>query len=256
MSHNLLSQIEAGCNGRMKLENGKIVFELIPTSSIHHVSVPAPSAPPLIEDNHIIDELRDELREMKERLELISERYDKLEKLLYQFQESVCIPKFINSNQACQLYNFNTKILRFIDAGWSNQPSRNYLVYVGNTNLPFGDQTPLPTLLDAIDSHLRPDINHFIIQPRQTITPDCGVVIKFIIDWVKTSPNNIEITIMNIGVTLSMGFVVSLCEQLNHDKLSKLKITQAKISEQTELRNKVAKALFKKIEIENLVPSV
>jgi hypothetical protein len=71
-----------------------------------------------------------------------------------------------------------------------------------------------------------------------------------------TSPNNIQITIMNPGATLAIGFVVGLCEQLNSNKLSKLIITQAKISEQTEMRNKVDKTLFKKIEFEKVVSSV
>jgi hypothetical protein len=80
MSHELLSKLEAGCYGKMKVENGKIVFECIttthtihpPTHSLYQLypppSVPAPSAPPLVEDNRLIDELRDELRETKERL--------------------------------------------------------------------------------------------------------------------------------------------------------------------------------------------
>jgi len=73
-SNELLSKIEAGCYGKMKVENGKIVFECITTThTVHsppypHPSVPAPSAPPLVEDNRIIDDLRDELRETKERL--------------------------------------------------------------------------------------------------------------------------------------------------------------------------------------------
>jgi hypothetical protein len=74
MSRELLSNIEAGCYGKMKVENGKIVFECITTNNTIHPphypppSVPAPSAPPLVEDTLIIDELRDELRETKERL--------------------------------------------------------------------------------------------------------------------------------------------------------------------------------------------
>jgi hypothetical protein len=79
MSHELLSNLEAGCYGKMKVENGKIIFECIttthtihPTHSLYQLypppSVPAPSAPPLVEDNRVIDELRDELRETKDRL--------------------------------------------------------------------------------------------------------------------------------------------------------------------------------------------
>jgi hypothetical protein len=53
-----------------------------------------------------------------------------------------------------------------------------------------------------------------------------------------------------------VNFVIALCEQLNHEKLSKLKIKNAKISEQTELKNKIDKKIFKKIEIENLMTSL
>jgi hypothetical protein len=249
MTHHLLSQIETGCNGRMKLENGKMVFEF----ECSRVAVPPhPSAPPLVEDDHVVDELRTELRETKERLAILEQQVQQL----FKCREAVCIPRFINHGQACYLYNFNTRMLQFIDAGWSQSPSRNYLVYVGNSDVPFGDQNPLTKLLDAIHPHIRHDLNNIVIQPRQTITPDCGVVIKFINDWMKTSPNNIEITIMNTGATLAIGFVIALCEQLNCEKLSKLKITRAKISEQTELKNKIDKNIIKRMEIENLVSSV
>jgi hypothetical protein len=254
MTH-LLSQIETGCNGIMKLENGKIVFEF----DCGRVTVPPhPSAPPLMEDDHAVDELRNELRETKQRLAVLSERHDRLEQMLYRIQESVCIPRFINHGQACYLYNFNTRILRFNDSGCCTHanPGRNYLVYVGNADVPFGDQNPLPKLLDAIHPHIRHDLNSIVIQPRQTITSDCGVIIKFINDWMATSPNNIEITIMNSGATLAIGFIIALCEQLKCEKLSKLKITRAKISEQTELKNKIDKNTFKRIEIENLVSYV
>jgi hypothetical protein len=248
MTHHLLSQIETGCNGRMKLENGKIVFEF----DCSRVAVPHPSAPPLVEDDHVVDELKNELRETKQRLAVL----EQLVQQLFKCREAVCIPRFINHGQACYLYNFNTRMLQFIDAGWSQNPSRNYLVYVGNPDVPFGDQNPLPKLLDAIHPHIRHDLNNIVIQPRQTITPDCGVVIKFIHDWMKTSPNNIEITIINTGATLAIGFVIALCEQLNCEKLSKLKITRAKISEQTELKNKIDKNIIKRMEIENLISSV
>ena len=248
MTH-LLSQIENGCNGRMKLENGKIVFEF----DCSRVTVPPhPSAPPLIEDDHAVDELRNELRETKQRLAVLEQQVQQL----FKCREAVCIPRFIHPEQACYLYNFNTRTLRFIDAGWSQNPGRNYLVYVGNADVPFGDQNPLPKLLDAIHPQIRHDLNSIVIQPRQTTTPDCGVIIKFINDWMATSPNNIEITIMNTGATLAIGFIIALCEQLNCEKLSKLKITRAKISEQTELKNKIDKNIFKRMEIENLVSSV
>jgi hypothetical protein len=253
MSRDLLASIEAGCYGTMKVEGGKLVFDasgVVPRPPIG----PVPTAPPLVEeDNHRVI---DELRETKERLAVLEQRYDKLEQMFCRAQESVCFPRFINAGQACYLYNFNTGTLRFIDAGWSQNPARNYLVYVGNTDVPFGDQNPLPTLLGAIRPHLRPDIHHFIIRPRGTITPDCGVIIKFIIEWMKTSPNRIDITISNTTENLAIGFVVGLCEQLNPEKLSKLVITQAKMCEHTELKNKIHKGVFKIMAFDKLVASL
>lgn len=241
MSRELLSKIESGTYGTMKVEGGKLVFEAS-TSGV------ALSAPPLVEDNHRVI---DELRETKERLAVLEQRYEKLEQMFYRSRESVCVPRFIDPGQACYLHNFNTGILRFIDAGLGQ--SRNYLVYVGNhTDVPFGDQTNLPTLLGAIRPNLRPDINRFVVRPRGTITPDCGVVIKFIIDWMASSPNNIDITISNTADTLAIGFVVGLCERLNPDKLTKLIITRAKMSEYTELKNKVHKGVFKKMAFDKL----
>ena len=253
MSNKLLSQIEAGCDGRMKLENGKIVFEL----GSHMVAPPPPSAPPLMADDPVVDELRSELRETKQRLVVLEQQVQQL----FKFREAVYIPKIID--RMGHLHNFNGRMVKFIPNGnqinpnQPNQYSPLYDVKVGDSNDPvLGMAQYLRDILHVLKSQLRHDLNHIIIQPRQTITPDCGIVIKFIIDWMATSPNNIEITIMNTGTTLAIGFVVGLCEQLNHEKLSKLKITQAKISEQTELRNKVDKTLFRKIEIENLVSSV
>jgi hypothetical protein len=92
MSHELLSQIESGCYGKMKVEDGKIVFECVTnhnTSPLSYPlpcyppppSVPAPSAPPLVEDNRLIDELRDELRETKERLTSLEKRVQQLFKI-------------------------------------------------------------------------------------------------------------------------------------------------------------------------------
>ena len=80
MSHELLSQIEAGCYGKMKVENWKIVFECITVHPPPYPppSVPAPSAPPLVEDTLIIDELRDELRETKERLDSLEKKVQQL----------------------------------------------------------------------------------------------------------------------------------------------------------------------------------
>lgn len=250
MSRDLLSKIDAGCHGIMKVEGGKLVFE----TSSSSIGLVVPSAPPLVEDIHRVI---DELIETKERLAVLEQRYEKLEQMFYRSRESVCMPRFIDPGQACYLHNFNTGILRFIDAGWSQSPARNYLVYVGNhTDVPFGDQNNLPTLLGAIRPNLRPDINRFIIRPRVTITPDCGVIIKFIIDWMASSPNNIDITISNTSDTLAIGFVVGLCQRLNSDKLSKLIITKAKMCEHTELKNKVHKGVFKKMVFDNLVASL
>ena len=259
MSNKLLSQIEAGCDGRMKLENGKIVFEL----GSHMVAPPPPSAPPLMADDSVVDELRTELRETKQRLAVLEQQVQQL----FKFRESVYIPKMIDDRMGDRqgnLHNFNSRMVKFIPNGNQinpNQPDAYWPLYdamLSDSCVPIGGggSRYLRDILHVLKSQLRHDLNHIIIQPRQTITPDCGLVIKFIIDWMVTSPNNIEITIMNTGATLAIGFVVGLCEQLNHEKLSKLKITQAKISEQTELRNKVDKTLFRKIEIENLVPSV
>ena len=250
MSNKLLSQIEAGCDGRMKLENGKIVFEL----GSHMVAPPPPSAPPLMADDPVVDELRTELRETKQRLAVLEQQVQQL----FKFREAVFYPAMNDTyGNRVDFINFNTNFIKFIEAG-----AATYDVMIGNHPIPFWNgcrftHVSMTQIVRHLKTNLRADMmNHIVIQPRQTITPDCGLVIKFIIDWMATSPNNIEITIMNTGATLAIGFVVGLCEQLNHEKLSKLKITQAKISEQTELRNKVDKTLFRKIEIENLVPSV
>jgi hypothetical protein len=259
MSNKLLSQIEAGCDGRMKLENGKIVFEL----GSRMVAPPPPSAPPLMADDPVVDELRTELRETKQRLAVLEQQVQQL----FTFREAVYIPKMFDDRMGDRqgnLHNFNSRMVKFIPNGNQinpNQPDAYWPLYdamLSDSYVPIGGggSRYLRDILHVLKSQLRHDLNHIVIQPRQMITPDCGLVIKFIIDWMATSPNNIEITIMNTGATLAIGFVVGLCEQLNHEKLSKLKITQAKISEQTELRNKVEKAIFRKIEIENLVPSV
>jgi hypothetical protein len=67
---------------------------------------------------------------------------------------------------------------------------------------------------------------------------------------------NLQITITsNTPGTLAVGFVVSLCEQLKPESPVKIVITQARISEQTELKNKVDKDIFNKIEFEKIVSS-
>jgi hypothetical protein len=253
MTH-LLSQIETGCNGRMKLENGKMVFEF---DCSRVAASPHPSAPPLVEDDRVVDELRTDLRETKERLAILEQQVQQL----FKCREAVYIPKLID--RMGHLHNFNGRMAKFIPNGNQinpNQPNQYSPLYdamVGDSNDPIlGTAQYLRDILNVLKSQLRHDMNHIVIQPRQTITPDCGVVIKFIHDWMKTSPNNIEITIMNTGATLAIGFVIALCEQLNCEKLSKLKITRAKISEQTELKNKIDKNIIKRMEIENLVSSV
>ena len=259
MSRELLSKIEAGCYGKMKIENGKIVFECITTTNtVNHPlpSVPAPSAPPLVEDSRIIDELRDELRETKDRLAVLEQQVQQL----FRFREAVHMPGITNRYRGrIDFCNFNTSFIKFYDERNSNSAFVKYHVKIDNHDTPFlnGIDVSFVDTLMILKTQIRYDMtNHIIVQPYQTITPDCGVIIKFIVDWMTTSPNNIQITIMNPGATLATGFVVGLCEQLNPDKLSKLIITQAKISEQTEMKNKVDKTLFKKIEFEKVVPSV
>ena len=263
MSRELLSKIEAGgCYGKMKIENGKIVFECVTTHTsppfklfdpvIAPHLVPAPSAPPLVEDSRIIDELRDELRETKQRLAVLEQQVAQL----FRFREAVHMPGYSRRIDFC---NFNTSFIKFYDLRSSNSAFMAYNVKIGNHDAPFlnGTDVSFVDTLMILKTQIRYDMtNHIIVQPYQTITQDCGVIIKFIVDWMATSPNNIQITIMNPGATLAIGFVVGLCEQLNPNKLSKLIITQAKISEQTELRNKVDKTLFKKIEFEKVVSSV
>ncbi len=262
MSRELLSNLEAGCYGKMKVENGKIIFECItnnhtsPLPVIASHLVPAPSAPPLVEDNRIIDELRDELRETKEILASLEKQVAQL----FRFRDAVHMPGLTNrySNRV-DFYSFNTGFIKFYDERNSNSGFLCYNVKIGNHDTPFlnGTTASFTDKLMILKTQLRYDMtNHIIIQPYNTITPDCRVIIKFIIDWMTTSPNNIQITVMNPGATLAIGFVVGLCEQLNPDKLSKLIITQAKISEQTEMRNKIDKTLFKKIEFEKVVSSV
>jgi hypothetical protein len=242
MTHHLLSQIETGW---VEFDCGRVAAS------------PHPSAPPLVEDDRVVDELRTDLRETKERLAILEQQVQQL----FKCREAVYIPKLID--RMGHLHNFNGRMAKFIPNGNQinpNQPNQYSPLYdamVGDSNDPIlGTAQYLRDILNVLKSQLRHDMNHIVIQPRQTITPDCGVVINFIHDWMKTSPNNIEITIMNTGATLAIGFVIALCEQLNCEKLSKLKITRAKISEQTELKNKIDKNIIKRMEIENLVSSV
>jgi hypothetical protein len=265
-SNYLLSQLEhGGCNGRMKLENGKIVFEFAPPTPQQY-AIPAPSAPPLAEDNRLIYDLRVELDETKRKLAVMEQQIQQL----FKFREAVSLPIWGNPQtpprvtyETSILYNFNVNTVRFIHWSFSHYTKciskfPSYSILLGTSDVPLLPATEkIDDILYILQTQVRCDMmNNIVIQPQQTITPDCGAIIKFIHEWMTTSPVNIEITIMNPGATLAIGFVVALCERLNPDKLSKLKINSAKISEQTELRNKVDKTLFRKIEIENIMSSI
>ncbi len=298
MSCNLLSKIENGCFGKMKLEDGKLVFECIqpplsppPPSHYSHPSpppsphpsptphqVPAPSAPPLVEENRNIDELKDELRETKERLAILEEQIKKVDldmkwrisraecdiDKLHSFREAVWMPKM--SQAYGDLYDLNTKVLHIISV------SDTYNVNI--CNKVFCPHIKLEDRLDMLDTLLRRErIRNIVIQPNQSnlgigqlITPSCVKVIRFILDCVQSrcykghatlGHVNLQITITsNTPGTLAVGFVVSLCEQLKPESPVKIVITQARISEQTELKNKVDKDIFNKIEFEKIVSSV
>ena len=265
----------------MKVENGKIVFERIEPSYPPHPPPPAtaPSlqatAPPLVEDNRvIIDELRDELRETKERLAFLEAEMKKVDLVrmnwrmtraqsdiekLYSFREAVWMPKM--SQAYGDLYDFNTEILHI------SSVSNTYNVSICGKE--FCSHIVLEDRLDMLDTLLRREcIRNIVIQPNQTnlgigqlITPSCVKVIRFILVWsrwyYKSHLDILQITITSNtnGTPLAVGFVVSLCEQLKPDSPVKIVITQARISEQTELKNKVDKDVFKKIEFEKVVSS-
>jgi hypothetical protein len=269
------------CYGIMKVENGKIVFERIEPSYPPPPSPPAtaPSlqatAPPLVEDNRvIIDELRDELRETKERLAVLEAEMKKVDLVrmnwrmvraqsdiekLYSFREAVWMPKM--SQAYGDLYDFNTEILHI------SSVSDTYNVSI--CGKVFCSHIVLEDRLDMLDTLLRRDrVKNIVIQPNQTnlgigqlITPSCMKVIRFILDWsqwyYKSHLDILQITITSNtnGTPLAVGFVVSLCEQLKPESPVKIVITQARISEQTELKNKVDKDVFNKIEFEKVVSS-
>lgn len=254
------------CYGIMKVENGKIVFERVEPS----YPPPPPhqaSAPPLVEDNRAeIDELRDELRETKERLAVLEEKMSCMNwrmartevdiDKLYSFREAVWMPKM--SQAYGDLYDFNTEVLHFSGGGGT--------YYVNICDKAFCQHMTLEDRLKMLSTQLRRDrIRNIVIQPNQTsysnlgvgemTTPSCVKVIRFILDCVqcrcykgqlRTGYNCLVITCRND--VSSVGFVVSLCEQLKPESPVKIVITQARISEQTELKNKVDKDVFKKIE--------
>ena len=252
------------CYGIMKVENGKIVFERVeptyPPPPPHQAS-----APPLVEDNRAeIDELRDELRETKERLAGLEEKMSCMNwrmarvevdiDKLYSFREAVWMPKMRNYED---IYDFNTEVLHFNGAGGT--------YYVNICDKAFCQHMTLEDRLKMLSTQLRCDrIRNIVIQPNQTsysnlglgemTTPSCVKVIRFILDWVHggwyKDPTILQITITsNTNGVSSVGFVVSLCEQLKPESPVKIVITQARISEQTELKNKVDKDVFKKIEL-------
>jgi hypothetical protein len=253
----------------MKVENGKIVFERVepppPPPPPHQVS-----APPLVEDNRAeIDELRDELRETKERLAGLENQMKEMNRMnwrmvraesdidkLYGSRNAVWMPKM--SQAYGDLYDFNTEVL--------------HISTVGNAyNVTICDKVFCPHImledrLQFLSTQLRRDrVKNIVIQPNQTTysnlgvgpmtTPSCVNVIRFIIDWVHGGWYNgltvLQITITSCrNVVSSVGFVVSLCEHLQPASPIKIVITQARISEQTELKNKVDKDVFKKIEFD------
>ena len=262
------------CYGIMKVENGKIVFERVepsypPSPPPHQVQLP--TDPPLVEDNRgIIDELRDELRETKERLAVLEEQMKKVDlhrmnwrmartevdiDKLYSFREAVWMPKM--SQAYGDLYDFNTEVLHFSGGGGT--------YYVNICDKAFCQRMTLEDRLKMLSTQLRRDrIRNIVIQPNQTsysnlgvgemTTPSCVKVIRFILNWVHggwyKDPTILQITIIsNTNGVSSVGFVVSLCEQLKPESPVKIVITQSRISEQTELKNKVDKDVFKKIEL-------
>jgi hypothetical protein len=271
----------------MKVENGKIVFERVepppPPPPPHQVS-----APPLVEDNRAeIDELRDELRETKERLAGLEEKMKEINRMriavletqnkemnrmtwrmtrvksdidkLYSFRSTVWMPKM--SQAYGDLYDFNTEVLHIT--------SVNDTYNVNICDKVFCSHIKLEDRLKMLSTQLRRDrVKNIVIQPNQSgigqmTTPSCAKVIRFILEWLwgeewynGSTVLQITITSYTNGHPLAVGFVVSLCEQLQPASPIKIVITQAIISEQTELKNKVDKDVFKKIEFEKVVSSV
>lgn len=269
------------CYGIMKVENGKIVFERIeptcPPPPPHPFRPPVQySAPPPFEDSRsaLIDELRDELRETKERLAVLENQMKEMNRMnwrmtrakydidkLYSFRATVWMPNKIPQAYG-DLYDFNTEVLHI--TGVSN----TYNVTICDKL--FCPHMPLEDRLQLLSTQLRRDrVKNIVIQPNQTgigqmTTPSCVKVIRFILEWLwgeewYNGDTVLQITITSNTTTgtppLAVGFVVSLCEQLQPASPIKIVITQARISEQTELKNKVDKDVFKKIEFEKVVSS-
>ena len=228
----------------MKLENGKMVFEF---------EIPQPNAPPLIVDDH----LADELRETKQRLA-------DLEK---------CVQDFFTFHNTVGNagYNFECDKIRFCECMHNQQAcGLGFTVYLGDENRLYGNFNPhSPNTMKGVKSfrklnticldfsyelHPNPSLQKM---NNKSLGPQDKLLINAIIEITNASKNDIEIIFdFSSDKILRIDYVIAICEQLHHEKLSKLKITHAKISEQTELKNKINKKIFKKIEIENLMTSL
>jgi hypothetical protein len=242
MIHNQLSQLEKGCNGRMTLENGKIVFDFESNGSV----IPQPNAPPLIIDDPIVDELRNELRETKQRLAFLEQQVQQL----FKFRETVY---YATDNSPTYIHNLNETKIRLL--------APRYEIFLGdkmqiNERFGGGDLSINLKIISVQLCNLQTITIDFTYYNSNDITSNCAIIIKFIVEKIKTIHRCIEIVINSRNGASRVNFIIALCEQLNHEKLSKLKITHAKISEQTELKNKIDKQIFKKIEIENLITSI
>lgn len=267
----------------MKVENGKIVFERIeptcppPPPPPFHPPVQY-SAPPHFEDSR--SALIDELRETKERLAVLENQMKELNRMnwrmtrakydidkLYSFRSTVWMPKM--SQAYGDLYDFNTEVLHITSV------SDTYNVTICDKL--FCPHMTLEDRLQLLSTQLRRDrVKNIVIQPTQKTvysnfgigemtTPSCVKVIRFILEWLWGEEWYNGDTVLQITITSNtttgtpplavVGFVVSLCEQLQPASPIKIVITQARISEQTELKNKVDKDVFKKIEFEKVVSS-
>ena len=255
MLHNQLLQIEKGCNGKIKLENGKIIFEF---ESNSHGVIAQPSAPPLIVDDPVVDELRNELRETKQRLA-------DLEKRVQEF--------FTFNNTTGNIgYNFECDKIKFCECMHNHQQmGTGFNVYLGDENILYGHFNPhMQNIMKGVKSfrNLRTiclDFSYGICQSNPSLLiinnkllgPQDKLLINTISEIINASENNIEIIFdFSSEKILRIDYIIAICAQLNHEKLSKIKITDGKISDQIELKNKIDKQIFRKIEIENLMTSL
>jgi hypothetical protein len=256
MEHNQILQIEKGCNGKIKLENGKIVFEFESNGS----GIPQPNAPPLIVDEPVVDELRNELRETKQRLANLEKRVQEF----FTFNNIV-------SNAG---YNFECDKIKLCECMHNHQGgyfgNPGFKVYLGDENRLYGDFAPHnPNIMKGVKSfrNLRTicldfsyDLHENPICQKinnKSLGPDDKLLINTISEIINASENNIEIIFdFSSEKILRIDYIIVICAQLNHEKLSKIKITDGKISDQIELKNKIDKKIFKKIEIENLITSL